>query len=149
MPSATHRLNIATSPLLAGLILVAHGGALACLAASTLAPSAAGLVALGVLVSAWGQLRAEALRNTLRAIVSVSLDETGRGRVWLGNQDCHEDLQLTGGANTALVLCLDLRDMYGHRYRVNIARDAMDEESLRALRMRFEHALVHGKSTRT
>jgi len=148
MSSATSILNISASPLLTGFYTVAHAGALVSLMFSSLAPAASTLLALVVLLSAFVNIRSQALRCTCKAIVALEMNEKGHCRLWRRDQVCIEDLQLTGGANVSLGLCLSFRNTLGHTWHLNIARDAMHSEALRSLRMRFEHALAHGSDAR-
>ena len=142
MSSATSTLQISASPLLIGFYTGIHAGALGCLMFSSLVPAVSGLIALVVCLSACINIRGQALRCTSRAIVALSMDEKGHCRLWQRNQVCIEDLQLTGGANVSLGLCLNLRNSLGRTRHLNIARDAMSREALRSPRMRFEHALA-------
>jgi len=148
MSSATRTLHISASPLLAGFYTIAHAGALASLAFSSLALTVSGLIAVAVFLSAYGTIRDQALRCRRGSIVAINMDEKGHCRLWRRDQVCIEDLQLTGGANAALGLCLSFRTRLGRSYHLNIARDAMASEALRRLRMRFEHALAHGHTVR-
>ncbi len=147
MSSATRTLQISASPILSGLYTVIHAGALACLLISTVTPVAACLLAVAVLLSAWVHLGEQGLLIAGAAIVAINMDEHGCFRLWQRNRVCIEGLQLKGGANTALVLCLTLAGARGKTHYLNIARDAMHEDELRSLRMRFEYALAHGNSS--
>ena len=146
MSSFTRKLHLSASPLLAGFHTLIHAGALVSLLYSSIAPLALVLMALVVLLSAYINLRDQALRCTSSAIVALRLDEYGHCRLWQRDQVCIEGLRLTGGCNASLALCLSLRDAFGKTYHLNIARDAVPGDDLRSLRMRFEHALVHGNA---
>lgn len=140
----TSKHPISSSPLLVGFYALVHAGALVSLLLSSLPPVAGTLIILAVLLSAWVHIREQALRCTPGAVIAFAMDEKGHCRLWQRNQVYIEDLQLTGGANTSLGLCLNLRSSRGRARYLNIARDAMPGEALRSLRMRFEHALAHG-----
>ena len=144
MSSITQSHHISVSPLLVGFHLLVHGGALLAVMLSSLPHFASGLIALAIALSAYINLRSQALRCSASAIVAVRLDENGDCQLWQRNKVCLEGLKLTGGCNALWVLCMNLRSPRGKMYHLNIAEDSMPSEALRSLRMRFEHALVHG-----
>ncbi len=97
-----------------------------------------------IVLSAYINLRDQSLRFGRSAIVAVGLDENGNCQLWQRDKACLKGLKLTGGCNLLWVLCVNLRNPQGKTYHLNIAEDAMPDEALRSLRMRFEHALAHG-----
>lgn len=142
MPSATPAVTLRASALLAALLTAAHAGALVCLNSSTLPAIVAAPLNALIVISAAVTLAAQALRMTPWAITAISLDGTGGCRLWRRDRRCLEGLQLCGGANLGLLLCLDLKDSRGCHRHLTIARDALAHDSLRALRLRFELGLA-------
>jgi hypothetical protein len=144
MSSITQSHQISASPLLVGFHLLVHGGALLAVMLSSLAHFASALIAVVIALSAYFNVRDQALRRSASAIIAIRLDENGHCQLWQRNKVCLQGLKLTGGCNVLWVLCMNLRSPRGKTYHLNIAEDAMPSEALRSLRMRFEHALVHG-----
>ncbi len=148
MSATTVKLNLCSSAMLGWFYLLIHAGALICLHFTALDTWARLIMAFGTVLSAWALINEHAWRRSPSAFVALQMDENGRCQLWQRNGVCRKDWQLTGGANFHLALCLNLRGPKAEIRHLILARDALTDEALRSVRMRFEHALIHGNPVR-
>ena len=135
--SDTLHLRLAPSPSLAAGLAAAHLGGGACVLATDPSAALQWLAAALVVLLGIRAIGLHALAGAARAIVHLTWDGDGRWRLTQRDGRMLEVALEHGSYSHPALVALALRGVDGRLHRVLVARDRIDGESFRRLRVRL------------